>query len=303
MDFIILCRGDFYLIHTIRKRSAEHNQLEYINVRGVISPDEQKKLDSLRLGFKGELQFDTLIENETPELIHVKDFRFSVDSIEYQIDNILITGDNVFLFEIKNFGFDLKYSAEMWQFMNGKDWINPIIQVDQQRNKFHQLLSLTSYILPIYSNIVFINPTQTIYNLTEHPKVHTYSNIKKRLQYIYKENKIDHSQLLQYLESQRVTDSKYSRSYSINIEQYKKGIVCSGCFGFLKRVTIKRYICANCTKTLTCKEAARELIQEIKTLNNQERLSSYKMSQLTGGQLSDAIFRTPEVKNAWDIVR
>ncbi len=288
------------MVNTIRKRTNLHEQLEYKQVRKFGNVEDQKKLESLRLGFTGELFFDSLVDEEIPGVVHLKDYRFCVENNEYQIDNILLTGDNLFLFEVKNFSFDLKYTPDTWKFMNGKDWIDPLTQVDQQRNKFNQLLLPTNYQLPIYSNLVFINPSQTIYNLTEHPKVHTFSNIRKRLNIIHKENAVNHSQLLKYLEDNRVIHSKYKQDIEIEIDKMKKGIVCSECFSFLHRTSQKRFICLGCNRKFTGKESAKEVIREVKILNSHLKLNSYQLSALTGGQLSSALFRRPEVKVEWD---
>lgn len=287
------------MLNTIRRRTEKHCQLEYKEARAFISHEEKKKLKSLRIGFEGELQFDSIVNAETPELIHFKDYRFVSDQNEYQIDNILLTGDNLFLFEVKNFSFDLKYTTDIWKLMNGKDWVNPITQVDQQRNKFNQLLSLVNYQLPVYSNIVFINPSQTIYNLVEHPKVHTYSNIRKRLKHIYKENTLDHTQLLNHLNSLHVTHSKYSKPTDIILEKMKKGIICSKCFNYLDRISQKRFVCKSCKTFLSGRESAKELIHEMKIYNSQSELSSYQMTDICGGLLSSSLFRTQDVRLAW----
>lgn len=271
-----------------------------MQVRKFMPFENQKKLEALRLGYSGELYFDCLIDEEIPHVVHLKDYRFCIENNEYQIDNILLTGDNLFLFEVKNFGFDLKYTPDTWKFMNGKDWIDPITQVDQQRNKFNQLLMRTNSQLPIYSNLVFINPSQTIYNLAEHPKVHTFSNIRKRLNYIYKDNAVNHTQLLNYLESNRVVKSKYDQAVEFDIDLMEKGIVCSECFRFLERISQKRFTCPSCTRSFTGKDSAKEVIKEVKILDCNLSLSSYKLSSLTGGQLSSAIFRTPEVRAEWE---
>lgn len=299
MDFIEFSGGDFYLVNTIRKRTHLHEQLEYKQVRSFENAEEKKKLESLRLGFTGELFFDSLVDEEIPDVVHLKDYRFCVENNEYQIDNILLTGDTLFLFEVKNFSFDLKYTPDTWKFMNGKDWIDPVIQVDQQRNKFNQLLLPTNYQLPIYSNLIFINPSQTIYNLTEHPKVHTFSNIRKRLNIIHKENAVNHSQLLRFLEDNRVIHSKYNQDIEIEIDKMKKGIVCSKCFSFLKKVNRNRFVCQGCLKKFTATDSANELIKEMLILNKEGRLSSYRMAALSGGQLSSSLFRKKEVISVW----
>lgn len=299
MGFIEFKGGDFYLLNIIRQRSMQHRQLEYMELRGVTNNDNQKKLEALRMGFRGELQFDDLIGEEIPDVVHLKDYRFYIDDNEYQIDNILLTGDNLFLFEVKNFSFDLKYTPDTWKFMNGKDWIDPITQVDQQRNKFNQLLLPTNYQLPIYSNLVFINPSQTIYNLTEHPKVHTFSNIRKRLNIIHKENAVNHTHLLKFLEDTRVIHSKYNQDIEIEIDKMKKGIVCSECFNFTQKVNRNRFVCPGCLKKFTASDSANELIKEMLILNKESRLSSYRMAALSGGQLSSSLFRKKEVISLW----
>lgn len=291
----------FYRVdQTKRMRTELHNQLEFKSCRNSLEIDENKRLASLRSGYEGELQFDSIVLDEAPEILHLKDFRFMVENQEYQIDNILISGDTLFLFEIKNFTFDLNFSSEIWTFMNGKEWINPIIQVDNQRNKFNKLLSPMNYQLPVHSNVVFINPDQTIYNLYEHPKIHIYSNIKKRLRSINKENRIDHSELLNYLTLNRVTQSKYYQSIDVDLDKVKKGIVCNECFEFLVTLHRKKYLCAKCNKSFTSKQAAIELIQEMKIMNKNLKRSSYWMAELCGRQISSSLFRNKDVIEIWN---
>ena len=86
-------------------------------------------------------------------------------SEEVQIDNLLISGDRICRFEVKNYNFDLIYVSKSWHFVSGEEFKDLSMQVNRQRIAMQQLLKKGSFHSAgnsVLSHLAFVNPEQTI---------------------------------------------------------------------------------------------------------------------------------------------
>src|SRR5699024_11994623 len=139
--FKFLLFGDnllYLYVIDMRTFPLKLKQLQILTRRTLLDETEEKEKEKLTRGWQGELGFDKLIDTAVrgKEIYHLRDYRFKIDSgtetlkvasgmSEVQIDNVLIAGDHVYTFEVKNFGFDLIYDSKIWFFESGgeyKDW-------------------------------------------------------------------------------------------------------------------------------------------------------------------------------------
>ena len=88
----------------MRKQPIKLHQLQVLRRRDALSEQEEKEFEKLQRGYIGELDFDKLLDVHLSglDVYHVKDYRFKVDGSEVQIDNLLISGDQFYTFEVKN---------------------------------------------------------------------------------------------------------------------------------------------------------------------------------------------------------
>lgn len=281
-------------------------QLQILSRRTILGETEEKERDKLHRGYAGELGFDKLLEELVQELdvYHLKDYRFKIDPgattmkvasglSEVQIDNVLVAGDRIYTFEVKNFGFDLVYGAKSWHFTGGREYKDLSMQVNRQRTSLDFLLRSGGFNYDITSHLVFVNPRQTIYNMPNLENLLVPSNTHRRLGGICVSNRYDQSTLSSYLDSRRLKKSMYDLPANVCFEELRPGVFCYQCDSVaeLERVNSYKYCCRSCTKTFSTFEIVLVLIDELKTLNESWEVSAAKISKLSGGVVSSSTVR------------
>lgn len=290
----------------MRNKSRRHKQLEILSYRYDLPEADLIELENLKRGYEGELEFDGVLEDEFSQLnfVHVKDYCFKVgrknfsstkseDSIdrEIQIDNIIIAGDRMITFEIKNYNFDLKYDDGQWSYMKGKKFSDPLIQIRRQKNDLQELAEDIGFNIKVFSTIVFINPHQTIYNLPEHSEVIVRSNLLKKLKKVLWENRNDYSGLMEQLEVRRLPESQYQGDTGVLFENLKTGVFCEECGGKLTRVNLRTFGCTECNINLSALTMLKRLIYELEILNRSWKITPATINKFSGKEISESCVR------------
>ncbi|SDK20142.1 hypothetical protein [Lacicoccus qingdaonensis] len=64
----------------MRAKNVKLLQLEILNRRTLLTEEDSKDLNKYRLGHAGELQFDAMIAAFSASVVHMKDYRFQLES-------------------------------------------------------------------------------------------------------------------------------------------------------------------------------------------------------------------------------
>lgn len=294
----------------MRVKNVKLLQLEILNRRTALTDDDYKDLMKYRMGHVGELQFDSVIETLAAPIVHLKDYRFQLDTFagdkkvgkgpaEVQIDNIIIAEDQLYTFEIKNYQHDIEYFRDRpWRFAGGKEIVNPLNQVDNHRNVLTSLMKEFNIQFNLYANLVFIHPEQTIYNLPNHPNIYTRSNLNKRLKYLLKPNQYNHSRFIELLDTRRISKSAYDSDANVTFDELAGGVFCPDCDNSrLRRVHRDKFVCDACGDFSTHVDILKQLVKELQTLNSSWQLSSSKIAKYSGNTFSSATVRRYRHKN------
>lgn len=300
---VVYCRKGLSLV---RRKSRRHKQLEILSYRYDLVEDEHAELANLNRGYEGELEFDRVLADEFNDLnfIHIKDYCFKVgrnnfsstkaeNSIdrEVQIDNIIIAGDRVITFEIKNYNFDLKYDDGHWAYLNGRKFSDPLIQIRLQKSYLQKMIEDLGSNLKVFSTLVFVNPEQTIYNLPEHPEIIVRSNLLKKLRKVLFENRYDYSRLLERFKARELPESQYQGDIGVLFEELNAGVFCEECGGKLMRMTLRFFRCNKCNINRTTLKMLNRLIYELKTLNSNWKITPSLINKFSGKEISESCVR------------
>lgn len=293
-----------FYVNAMRKIPLKLKQLQILTRRTILGEPEEKERIKLQRGYSGELDFDKLLGAVLRGLdtYHLKDFRFKIDSgattmkvasglSEVQIDNVLVAGDRVYTFEVKNFGFDLVYGAKSWYFTGGQEYKNLSMQVNRQRTSLDFLLRDGGFNYDITSHLVFVNPQQTIYNMPNLENLLVPSNTHRRLSSIAVANQYDQSTLASYLDSRRLAKSMYDLPANVCFEELRSGVFCYRCDSVaeLERVNRFSYCCSSCKTTYKTLKIVECLIDELRTLNDGWKVTPVMISTLSGGAVSTSV--------------
>ena len=274
----------------MRKQPIKLHQMQVLRRRAALSEQVEKEFEKLQGGYLGELEFDKLLDVHLSglDVYHVKDYRFKVDDSEVQIDNLLISGDHVYTFEVKNYNFDLVYSNKAWHLVNGEEFKDLSMQVNRQRLLLQQLLKNGSFYSAsnnAMSHLVLVNPKQTIYNMPNLDNLIVPSNVDKRPSKICKSNYYDQSALYEFLESQRLVKSFYDVPVEINYETLRPGTYCYICDSTSQLDKIHRnlYKCKNCKTAYKILQILLNLQSELTALNDSWKITPTMLFKLSGG--------------------
>lgn len=307
--FKLLSFGDNLLVTYViamRKLPLKLKQLQILSRRTLPGETEEKEREKLTRGYQGELEFDKLLDEAVRDMdvYHLKDFRFKIDAgaetmkvasgfSEVQIDNLLVAGDRIYTFEVKNFGFDLVYGKKSWFFISGQEYKDLSVQVNRQRTTLDFLIRDGGFKSDITPHLVFVNPKQTIYNMPAIENLMVPSNTHRRLSSICISNRYDHSSLVDYLNSRRLVKSMYDLPANVNFEELRSGVFCYRCDSVaeLEKVSPYMYRCSSCKSTYKTLKIVEILIDEIRTLNPAWEISPVRISILSGGAISSSCVR------------
>lgn len=291
-------------INAMRKIPLKLKQLQILKRRTILGKNDEKEREKLQRGYAGELEFDKLLDEALRDMdvYHLKDFRFKIDSSattmkvasgfsEVQIDNVLIAGDRIYTFEVKNFGFDLVYGAKSWYFTGGQEYKDLSMQVNRQRTSLDFLLRDGGFNYDIISHLVFVNPRQTIYNMPNLENLLVPSNTQRRLNNICVSNRYDQSGLADYLDSRRLVKSMYDLPTNVTFDELRSGVFCYQCDSVaeLERINRHLYKCDFCKSSYKTLKIVEILIDELRTLNKDWEITPRLISILSGDALSKSV--------------
>ncbi len=280
----------------IRTRCTHHLQLLILRKRLGLEGDEQKQLEKYELGFKGEVVFDGLLEPYVlkKNVYHIPNFTFHMgtEKKEIQIDNIVVAGDCLYIFEVKNYQFDLHMGEDnQLAFDNGESYKQLSSQMNYEYEGLRQLMRGYRYEFKIYPYAVFINPYQTIYGLRKDSNILVHSNVRKFLSQNMVENQFVNDEVRQYILKHFSAVSKHDKDYTISVDKMRPGVFCHDCWDPLDRVTRYNYRCRGCGRDYSCSEAIEMLVLELRTLNRGAVITSVDLSRLSGGMFTGSAVR------------
>lgn len=276
-------------------------QLDVLNYRSTLDDESVLTLQKLENGYEGELLFDQVLKKYKVQygLIHVKDFLFEFDggSKEIQIDNIVISHDACYIFEVKKFEFNLMMDdRNMFYFEDGRECTMLNNQTERQVGTVRQLLSDCGYPMAIHHRLVFINPNQTVYGMKKESPILLPNTMMRFLDNYMKPNRRDYRFLEDALNERRLLRSKHVNFYKIDLDTLRKGVYCKSCSTRLIRSSRYKYSCNGCDVKISTLDAIKCLIHDIRVLNPDYKMTSQFLSRLSDGEITGSAIRRYRIK-------
>lgn len=252
-----------------RFKSKELLIMELLEKRMNLSTQQKSYLQSLERGYRGEILFDKLFERINCECLILNDLLLNYNNTTFQIDSLLITSNQVNVFEIKNYEGDYIYESDRLFTISKKEIINPLHQLNRSKFLLQQLILEQGYSFNIEAFVIFINPNFTLYQAPLNKPFIFPTQINSFL------NKLNQNraqlgerqkQLAKLLLSLHIYDSPYSQIPDYNYEQLKKGITCHQCESFSLKIDGKLCICQSCGYKESVTTAITRSVEEFKLL-------------------------------------
>ncbi|WP_017755179.1 nuclease-related domain-containing protein [Calidifontibacillus oryziterrae] len=259
--------------------------LRYLNTRTNLPESELSHYRLLEKGFEGETNFDQLVENLQGDFIGMFDLLFEINNTIFQIDSLIISGENIYLFDVKNFDGDYYVCSDnKWYSITEIEIKNPIHQLNRCETLLKRLLQNIGCNQLISSNVIFINPNFYLYQAPINLPIIFPTQIKRFLQKLdltLQKSKIKDKQvkLAEKLLAHNLDTSPYIRKPEYTYDQLKKGIYCKECHSFEVYTNSKMVVCKICGFREKIENSVLRNIEEYKVLFPDKKITTSSIQE------------------------
>ena len=161
------------MIYKKREKSDKLLMLEYLKNRIKFSQENYNEYQNQVKGYQGECYLDTLTAGLTCDCLVLNDLPLAIGSTDFQIDALIITAQEILLYEIKNYGGEYMYNdGFLVSTLSGNSFHSPTERINRHTSLLQSLLENHQMKLPIKPFVAFVHPEFMLYDV---------SNIQKTL--------------------------------------------------------------------------------------------------------------------------
>ena len=285
----------------MREKPKHLEVYEMLDSLWALSKDNQNYLSNLRKGYEGEIYVDSLFNQLNCPHIYLPDRLLKTNRKTFQLDSILITGKGVYLYEIKNYKGEYIFEDHaIKHYVTGKTIFKPSTQLETAETYFKIFLEEYRFNFPVYTNVLFINPEFTLYQMSPRQNIVMPSMMNKHLKEL---NKIktplnaSHKRLGQVLNERHITENVYADIPEYTYESLPKGPTCLKCQSFKMKIVERSTLCEECgfKEKNTC--VILRKIKEFKILFPKEKINTQTIFDWGGKIYLKQTIRKVLIKN------
>lgn len=269
---------------------------EALTSRKQLSSEDERRYSQLQKGFAGEKRLETTLQSQqSRNIIPLFNNLFESLDREFEIDCLLLTTDTVFLLEVKNYTGN--YSVENGNIIHlpsKRQIYNPVTQLDRTEFLFKRMLSDMQINMQVRSFVMFVNYNFVLYEASLQLPIIFPSQIKSFLEKTDRNARAlstDIKRLAKMLIRTRKDSSTYERLPPYNMEELKKGVFCEYCSFVLVRSNHKTFMCSNCRRTVSAKDAVLHAIAQYHLLFPEEKITTNKIAKWCGNSITNNYIR------------
>lgn len=254
----------------------------------LILPEEQViQMKNMQRGYLGECEFVQLMRLLSCPHLLLRNLYFEPTFCgAIQIDFLLMVGNTVIIYEIKNYSGVWHHDEEVYR--SGRmERTNPVIQLLRTKNNFKVLLRQLGYEdINVEAVVLHIGRNFTLLGASEERHVILPTQIEEHIdklnlyEYPLSSRIKQLAQALQDCATQAPPFAKMIPDYSF--ESLKKGIRCKQCRDFVYKETTKKYTCKKCHYRGSISEAIADSIHTFKLLFPEMKVTSRNIMTWAG---------------------
>lgn len=224
--------------------------LNQLKQRKGLSQDDDDYREYLQKGFEGERKFDEILERLSKDSLIIQDLRLEANRQTFQIDTLVITGNNLLVYEIKNFHGEYTFHDNELKTPPYKRVImNPLTQLNRCGTLLNILLDKIGASISVNRKLVFVNDSFVLYQKTEHPDILLPQQIERHISHLNSfsvpVNSLQRELGYKLLQLHQ-TEDRYIQVPEYTFEELKKEIMCPQCRLNLKTKNRRTAYCPAC---------------------------------------------------------
>lgn len=264
-----------------RSESKELQVLRSLHPRMELTEKEKNYYLSLEKGYEGELRFDHLAKDLQEERFIINDLLLQVNNSYFQIDSLLISQGIIHLLDIKNFEGEFYLEADnLFSVKTGREYKNPVIQLNRAATLFRQLLRNLKYNYLVEASVVYVNPEFTLYQAPMDQPFILPTQVNSFLRGLNTTPSVlndGHQNLAQKLLSLHQTKNPYTQLPEYEYDQLQKGVYCRNCKSFQVTVGYAYIVCKNCGQKESYEQAILRNVKEFTLLFPERRITTVEI--------------------------
>lgn len=278
------------VIYKKREKSAELVLLQLLKNRMTFSREVRIIYLNAVKGFKGECVFDKKVEIISCDCFVLHDVLLKINRQIFQIDTLVITGNIIYLYEVKNYeGKYIYLDGKLYKESLEYEINNPYIQVQRAQSLLRQWLRQMGFRFTVEAFVAFVHPRFTLYTLQQEVPLLLPHMLEEHFEKISRSNKPLnnlHQQLAEKLIEMHLTKSPYNNLLEYKYEDLKKGVICANCDKFVDKVIGQTCICDECNNKESTVAAIIRHAEEYRRLFPNRKLTTTALQQWCGGQFT-----------------
>lgn len=262
------------LLESLVFRLADQEKFSHYLHRETKGHDGERKL------------YDELKKLTTDHIILSNLFFETKDEQKFQIDHLLLIGNVLFIYEVKNYEGEWNYGSELFVKRNNFSCPNPLIQLTRTKNCLKQLLQDLGFLgIEVKAAVAFVNPHFTLFNVPMGKALILPTQIVHHIQMMNQFESITDS--LRKIAQKLLENQSQANPFRKNIppyrfEELKKGLRCKNCGDFVHPTTTKSYHCSSCTCFGNVSEAILAAASEFRRLFPDRKLTVQTLYEWSG---------------------
>lgn len=288
------------MIYKKREKPYKLLILDYLKNRIKFSQENWNEYQNQVKGYQdGECFFDTLTVTLSNDCLVLNDLPLAIGSTDFQIDALIITAQEILLYEVKNYGGEYTYNdGFLVSIPSGKSFHSPTERINRHTSLLQSLLETHQMDLPIKSFVAFVHPEFMLYDVENIQKILLRATLPKHFRKLT--GQLEPLSEKHFLLAKTLCElSAQTKPYLNGIPDYtyeecKKGIICLGCEQFIPEIELnsKFYTCKACGHKERISTLISRHVLEFKYLFPDKKLTVPAIYDWCGGLCSEKRIRS-----------
>lgn len=244
--------------------------------RMMLEGKEEETLWQQGKGFTGECRWDEWLQLLRCACLILNDLLLEIRGTTFQIDSLLLVGNKLYLYEVKNYQGNYYYEDNRMFLDSGTEIKNPFLQLEEAASALRRLVQELGYPFQVEAAVVFINPNFYLYQAPRDLPVIFPSQLE---QHFNKLNRIraplapGQQKLALRLMNLHKTENEYEKKPRYKLEELRKGLVCESCHSFAIQEKGHYCHCLDCGQKERTEQAVLKAVAEFHLLFPEERIT------------------------------